>query len=56
MLFAIAFPLSAQMTDEQVVDYVKSAAESGKSESTISKELLAKGVTMEQAERIKAKL
>ena len=43
------------MTDEQVVDYVKSAAESGKSESTISKELLAKGVTMEQAERIKAK-
>ena len=55
LLFAIAFPLSAQMTDEQVVDYVKSAAESGKSESTISKELLAKGVTMEQAERIKAK-
>lgn len=55
LLFAISFPLSAQMTDEQVVDYVKSAAESGKSESTISKELLAKGVTMEQAERIKAK-
>lgn len=55
LLFAIASPLSAQMTDEQVVDYVKSAAESGKSESTISKELLAKGVTMEQAERIKAK-
>ncbi len=55
LLFAIACPLSAQMTDDQVVEYVKSAAGSGKSESQISKELLAKGVTMEQAERIKAK-
>ncbi|MBR4586382.1 MAG: SLBB domain-containing protein [Bacteroidales bacterium] len=45
--------LYAQMTDNQVIEYVKSAAASGKSQDTISKELLARGVTLEQAERIK---
>ncbi|MBQ6244883.1 MAG: SLBB domain-containing protein [Bacteroidales bacterium] len=45
--------LYAQMTDNQVIEYVKSAAASGKSQDTITKELLARGVTLEQAERIK---
>ena len=47
--------LDAQMTDSQVVDYVKNGVAAGKSESQIGKELLAKGVTKEQAERIRAK-
>ncbi len=45
----------AQMTDEQVVEYTKSAVASGKKQEQIAKELLARGVTQDQAERIKAK-
>lgn len=44
----------AQMSDEQVVEYVKSGVASGKSQTQIGKELLARGVTQAQAERIKA--
>lgn len=44
----------AQMTDSQVVDYLKSAAASGKSEIDMQKELLLKGVTKEQLLRIQA--
>lgn len=47
--------LDAQMTDSQVVDYVKKGVAAGKSESQLGKELLARGVTRDQAERIKAK-
>ena len=46
----------AQMTDEQVIEYVKTASASGKSQEDISKELLLRGVTQEQAERIKARV
>lgn len=45
----------AQMTDDQVVSYVKSAMAQGKSEKQIGTELLAKGVTEEQVMRIKDK-
>lgn len=45
----------AQMTDDQVVSYVKSSLAAGKSQNEIGKELLARGVTQAQAERIKAK-
>ena len=55
LLLMLSCPLFAQMTDDQVVQYVKSALSEGKSENQITKELLAKGVTMEQAERIQAK-
>lgn len=48
------FIANAQMTDSQVVEYIKTAMASGKTESEIGKELLAKGVTKAQAERIKA--
>ena len=47
---------TAQMTDDQVVEYVKSATASGKSQEQIGRELLARGVTQEQAERIKNKV
>lgn len=46
---------SAQMSDEAVVSYVKDATASGKSEKQIGKELLARGVTVEQMQRIKDK-
>ena len=52
-VLAFATPLAAQMSDEQVVQYVKNAAAEGKSESQIGKELLSRGVTEAQAERIK---
>lgn len=47
--------VSAQMTDDQVVAYVKQASQQGKSQTEISRELLAKGVTMDQVNRLKEK-
>lgn len=44
----------AQMSDAQVVEYTKTAVAAGKSQAQIAQELLAKGVTQEQAERIRA--
>lgn len=42
------------MTDQQVIDYIKKQTAAGKTEQQIGKELLAMGVTPEQAKRIKA--
>lgn len=59
LLFAIflAMPqyVSAKMTDEQVISYVKQATAQGKSQQQIGKELLARGVTSDQVERLKAR-
>ena len=41
------------MSDNQVVEYVKTATAAGKSQKQIMTELAAKGVTRAQAERIK---
>lgn len=41
------------MTDQQVIEYVKKATAQGKSQQTIGKELLARGVTEAQLRRIK---
>lgn len=46
--------LGWSMTDQEVVSYIKQQAAAGKSEQQIGKELLAKGVTPAQAQRIKA--
>lgn len=46
---------NARMTDDQVVQYVKTASAQGKSKQQIGQELLAKGVTSEQVERLKAR-
>lgn len=43
----------AQMTDDAVVEYVKEGLANGKSQNDLMKELLASGVTKEQAQRIK---
>lgn len=45
--------LFAQMTDDQIIDYVKSGVGSGKDEQQIAKELLARGVSPAQVERLK---
>lgn len=54
LLIAGTLTMSARMTDQEVIQYVKSANAAGKSEKQIGQELLAKGVTREQVERIKA--
>ena len=60
LLFAVlsfnSFPAIAQMTDEAVYTYVKDGLENGKSQDMLIQELLAKGVTKEQALRIKNNL
>ena len=48
--------LYAQMTDDQVVEYVKTALSTGKSQEQISQELLLRGVSREQAERIRSRI
>lgn len=52
--FCLFVGIQAQsMSDNQVVEYVKSATEAGKTQKQIMTELAAKGVTRAQAERIK---
>lgn len=54
--FFMMFSLMAfALTDQQVIDYIKQQTAAGKTEKQIGKELLAKGVTPEQAKRIKAR-
>lgn len=52
-LTAFVTPASAQMSDEAVISYVKSGLASGKSQNQLIKELSLRGVTQEQALRIK---
>lgn len=49
-----SLPAGAQMSDDAVISYVKGGMASGKSQNDMAKELAARGVTKEQAERIKA--
>lgn len=53
-ILSAAIPSAAQMTDEAVVSYVKEGIAGGKSQDQLIKELLARGVTKEQAQRIQA--
>ena len=58
LLFIFSFTLSTmvfaqQMTDSQVVEYLKRAKAEGKSQSQISMELMRQGVTQQQVERIR---
>lgn len=43
----------SSMTDQQVLEYAKSAVAAGKSKEAIARELVAKGVTRAQAKRVK---
>lgn len=53
---AFVMPANAQMSDDAVMSYVESGLSSGKSQDKIIKELAVRGVTREQAERIKKKM
>ena len=55
LLCALSFAAHAQMTDDQVVQYVKTALAAGKSQNQIGQELLIRGVTQAQAERVRAR-
>ena len=52
----ISLPAMAQMTDEAVYNYVKDGHSAGKSQDVLVKELVARGVTKEQALRIQQTL
>ena len=54
IFLSIAFFSFAVMTDQQVINFIKQQAALGKSEQEIGKALLARGVTPQQAQRIKA--
>ncbi len=54
-LFMVCSLMVSALTDQQVIDYIKKQSAAGKTEQQIGKELLAKGVTPDQAKRIKAK-
>lgn len=55
LLFSSADAI-AQMSDDAVVAYVKEGMASGKSQNEMVKELAARGVTREQAERLKTRM
>ena len=58
LVFLLAAPFGTaycQMSDEAVVKYALKGRQSGKSDQQIGKELLARGVTPEQVERLKQK-
>lgn len=57
LLLCCAQYLSAQkMTDDQVVEYVMTAQEKGMSQQDIAKDLLRRGVSIDQVNRIKRKM
>ncbi len=55
LLFSAAVMAFAQMSDDQVVQYVKRANAAGKSKTEIAADLAARGVTQAQIERIREK-
>lgn len=56
VLFMVCSLLAMAMSDDEVINYIKSGMSAGKSNQQIGKELMAKGVTPEQAQRIKSRL
>ena len=58
LLFAFVFSISSfaqQMSDEQVVQYVKDGQKAGKTQQQMTTELMRRGVTKEQVLRIQKK-
>lgn len=53
LMLLCALPALA-LTDDQVIEYIKTQTAAGKSQNQIGKELLAQGVTPDQVKRIKA--
>ena len=55
-LLCVGVVSAQKMTDDQVIEYVMAAQEKGESQQQIAKDLLRKGVTMDQVNRIKRKM
>lgn len=55
LLVGMTMSIYAQMSDDQVVTFVRNKKASGKGEQEIGRELLSRGVTQEQVKRIKAR-
>lgn len=53
LMMGVCVAAQAQMSDSQVVAYVKAATKAGKKESQIGQELMLRGVTQAQMERLK---
>ena len=53
LLLGLAGTAQAQMSDQQVVDYVKNGISAGKDKNQIGRELVVRGVTQSQLERLK---
>ena len=56
LLLCVGVVSAQKMTDDQVIEYVMAAQEKGESQQQIAKDLLRKGVTMDQVNRIKRKM
>ena len=55
LMFTVSSVVFAQrMTDEQVIQYVQEAQQAGKSQQQMSIELMKRGVTKEQIQRIQS--
>jgi len=52
LMACASIPALAQMTDDQVVSYVKRGVAAGKTQDQIGQELLSRGVTVEQVRKI----
>ena len=55
-LLCVGVVSAQKMTDDQVIEYVMAAQEKGDSQQQIAKDLLRRGVTMDQVNRIKRKM
>ena len=56
LLFCVQIASAQKMSDDQVIEYVMEAQEKGDSQQQIAKDLLRRGVTMDQVNRIKRKM
>ena len=52
----VTYSQAQKMTDDQVIEFVMSAQEKGASQQDIAKDLMRRGVTMDQINRIKRKM
>ena len=55
LMMGLCAVAQAQMSDDQVIAYVKAAKSAGKGETRIGQELIARGVTPAQIERLKTR-
>lgn len=54
IMLAFVITANAQMSDSQVIEYAKTQMATGKDAKQVGKELLARGVSMQQLERLKS--